>query len=188
MIEKKEKEQGPPPKMESPEKPKEKMVTRFLNFTVAYNNFIFGLADWIIELCGIYVFVILISQFKESNLTVGIALIAILTALGSSCFGYSRAIDPQETHREKIVFSGERLLHGAVLGVLGLILKLIQNNVEKVPWAHQIEFVETIIQWLARITSFTLFVSAVVMATRGIRLLNKTLHELANRHSEWMID
>lgn len=167
------------------EKPKIKLVTRFHNFSVAYIDFMFGVSDWIIALCGAYVGIALISQFNQSNLTLGIALIAILTALGSSCFGYARAIDSEEAHREKIVFSGERLLHGAVLGVLGAILKFTQNESDFL-WVDRFEIIRSIIHWLAGMASITLFMAAVLMAITGLRIVNKTLQGLANRRPEWL--
>ena len=66
---------------------------KIADFAVTYNNFMFGVADWIIVFCAVIVCAALIMQINEKTLTIGISLIAISTALASSCFGYARAID-----------------------------------------------------------------------------------------------
>src|SRR5882672_2712696 len=88
-------------------KPRSSWIARFANFASRYDNFMFGVADWMLSVCGVYVCGALISEINEKNLTLGIALIAIPTALASSCFGYARALDSSCEGRGRIVFAGK---------------------------------------------------------------------------------
>lgn len=158
--------------------------TSLAQLAARYNSLMIGISDWIFAIVGLYLVGAMIAQFNKNNMTLGIAIIAILCALSSSTFAFARAIEQSCSHRDKVLFAGERLLHGAVLALMGAMLKWIQFDADQYPLADKYGVIVILIRWLAGMSSITMFMFSFFYARIGLKTLSSILFGLAGRHPE----
>lgn len=122
---------------------------------------------------------------SPESYTVVNSFFAILLALAAVCFSFSRTA-AAETVADRVTFAGERLLHGAILVVTTTVLRYaafkLTGNAASVSEMH---IAIAIPVGLLLAFCGAIFISGLVFASTGIRVLSDVLIDRMFRHDDW---
>lgn len=132
---------------------------------------------------AVYVFQ-LIYRFKEDTTLITNTAFAIIATLAALAFSFARVIETDEL-KDRVMFAGERLLHGAILVIVASILKYFLFLLYSIPGFEEST-------WLTFPTSLTvgvltglIFANGILFAHTGLRVLNDLLLLRFTRHKDW---
>lgn len=80
----------------------------------------------------------MLANFGEDTTRVSNGAFLLTSTLAALCFGHSRAVDPKDPDRAKIVRAGERCFQGSAMLVLASLTKYALMSV------HQLEYLKTL--------------------------------------------
>ena len=147
-------------------------------------QFVYRAPVTIIGIVGfVYAFLLMV-RFKEDTTLITNTAFAIIATLAALSFSFARVIETDEL-KDRVMFAGERLLHGAILVIVASILKYFLFLLYGLPAFGAST-------WLTFATSLTVgvltglvFANGIMFAHTGLRVLNDLLLLRFTRHKDW---
>lgn len=147
-------------------------------------QFVYKAPVAIIGIIGVVYAFHIIFQYKEDTTLITNTAFAIIATLAALAFSFARVIETDKL-KDRVMFAGERLLHGAILVIVASILKYFLYLLYSIP-----AFEES--TWLTFVTSLTVgvltgvvFANGIMFAHTGLRVLNDLLLLRFTRHKDW---
>ena len=138
----------------------------------------------LLYLIGYYYAFFLIINYKEdtSNITnAGFVIIATISALS---FTFAQVVE-ENNLKDRLVFAGERLLHGAILVIVCSLLKYLILTLIKYPSIAKYEYIVLVVRFTFGLLTGSIFLFGVSFAHTGLRVLNDLLLLRITRHKDW---
>jgi hypothetical protein len=126
----------------------------------------------------------MILNYREDTTNVTNAGFAIMASLAAISFSFARVIESEES-KDRIMFAGERLLHGAVLILIASILKYFVFLILKSLPIDCSQNVQTALLFTFGLLAAVIFSNGVLFAHTGLRVLNDLLLLRFTRHKDW---
>ncbi len=126
----------------------------------------------------------MIFNFREDTTNVTNAGFAIMASLAAISFSFARVIESDEL-KDRIMFAGERLLHGAILILIASILKYFVFLILKFPPFASSGMVEPVLLFTIGLLTALIFLNGVLFAHTGLRVLNDLLLLRFTRYKDW---
>lgn len=132
---------------------------------------------------GIYGLILFIDVTNDSTTLINAAF-AVMLGISAICFSIAVAEEDKRIS-DRLLFAGERLLHGAILVIVTSLIKYLLFKVNYViDIASANEFVICIF-WSVNIIACVVFLNGLIFAYTGIRILNDLLILRMTRHKDW---
>ncbi|MDR6962119.1 hypothetical protein [Shewanella putrefaciens] len=132
---------------------------------------------------GMYGLILFIDVTNDSTTLINAAF-AVMLGLSAICFSIAVA-QKDKRISDRLLFAGERLLHGAILVIVTSLIKYLLFKVNYViDIASANEFVKCIF-WSVNIFACVVFLNGLFFAHTGIRILNDLLILRMTRHRDW---
>lgn len=128
--------------------------------------------------------IFMIFNYREDTTNITNAGFAIMATLAALSFSFARVIESDEL-KDRIMFAGERLLHGAILIFIASILKYFVFLILKFPPIANSHNVETSLLFTIGLLAALIFSNGVMFAHTGLRVLNDLLLLRFTRHKDW---
>lgn len=132
---------------------------------------------------GIYGIMLFIDVTNDSTSLIN-AVFAVMLGLSAICFSIAAAKENKRIS-DRILFAGERLLHGAILVI---VTSLIKYLLFKTNYAIDISSANEFIKFIFlsfNIIVCVVFLQGLFFAHTGIRILNELLILRMTRHRDW---
>lgn len=123
-------------------------------------------------------------NFREDTTAITNAGFALMASLAAISFSFARVVETDEL-KDRIMFAGERLLHGALLILIASILKYFVFLVLTFPPLAGSAKIETTLLFTVGILAALIFSNGVLFAHTGLRVLNDLLLLRFTRHKDW---
>src|SRR5438067_11110161 len=120
-------------------------------------SFLFKMPIAVIGLLGGVYAILLIVRFKEDTTSITNGTFAIMATLAALSFSFARVVET-EAVRDRLMFAGGRLLHGALLVLVASIIKYFILLLYKIP-----TFTEVLLLQIVTSCAFSFF-GAVLLA------------------------
>jgi hypothetical protein len=130
-----------------------------------------------------YTFFVFIN-YREDTTNVTNAGFAIMASLAAISFSFARVVESDEL-RDRIMFAGERLLHGAILILIASILKYFVFSILKFPLFVGSVKVESGLLFSVGVLTGLFFSNGILFAHTGLRVLNDILLLRFTRYKDW---
>jgi hypothetical protein len=147
-------------------------------------KFFYKMPVVLIGLVGYVYAISLIGRFKEDTTAITNAGFAILATLAALSFSFARVIETDQL-KDRVMFAGERFLHGAVLVLVASILKYFSFLLFKLPIVGSLEWLAYAISLTIGIFNTFIFGMGIMFAHTGLRVLNDLLLARFTRHKDW---
>jgi hypothetical protein len=128
----------------------------------------------LLVLLGFAYVVQLMSSYSDDTITVTNTAFVIMATLAGLSFSFARVIE-SDVLTSRVTFAGERLLHGGILVPVASLLKYAAFNLVSIPFVANIPHARTSVLLTAGIVGSTFFFAGVLIAHRGLRVLNDLL-------------
>ncbi len=123
-------------------------------------------------------------NFRDDTTNITNAGFAIMATLSALSFSWARVVESDEL-KDRLMFAGERLLHGTLLVLVASILKYCIFSLLKLPYITNSAILEGAIKFTVGSLSMLIFFNAVLFAHTGLRVLNDLLLLRFTRHRDW---
>jgi hypothetical protein len=135
---------------------------------------------------AVYVYHLAIN-YRADTTAISNAAFLIAATLSALCFAWSQSLRADDDDRDRVLFSGERLLHCAVFLVIASILKYAALTLSTYEMADVAQVVVRGVSDMFGILAAILFFLAVVGAYIGVLAIYGILWSRAPRylHSKW---
>jgi hypothetical protein len=160
------------------------MNPAYLRLSLLLSKFllIFGLAGTV-GVTAVYVYHIA-ANVRSDTTAVTNAAFLITGTLSAISFAWSQALLPDDGDRPRILFAGERLLHGSVLLIMASILKYAALELATYQMPDIAQSISQIMSDLFGILAAPLFLFAVGNAFVGVLIMYRILWPRASRFLE----
>jgi hypothetical protein len=132
---------------------------------------------------GVYALFILV-RFKEDTTPITNVAFAFTATLAALSFSFARVIET-DALRDRVMYAGERLLHGALLFLVASILRYFVFLFYKIPSFPGLTIIEFVLSLAFGLIGGSIFFLGVIFAHAGLRILNDLLLSRVNRHKDW---
>jgi hypothetical protein len=126
----------------------------------------------------------MIFNYREDTTNVTNAGFAIMASLAALSFSFARVVE-SDALKDRIMFAGERLLHGGELVLVASILKYFIIALLKLPLFADATKIEVALSFSIGMLAAVIFSNGVLFAHRGLRVLNDLLLLRVTRHKDW---
>ena len=130
--------------------------------------------------CGYAVHMAL--KFREDSTNVTNAGFAIMATLAALSFSFARVIE-SENLKDRVMFAGERLLHGSIFVLVASVMKYFLLLLLKIPGI--VGWAEVALSSTLGVGTGLIFSTGVLFAHTGLRVLNDLLVMRFTRHKDW---
>lgn len=121
---------------------------------------------------------------KHDSTTLFNAVFAVMLGLSAMCFSFAGAKEAKGIS-DRLVFAGERLLHGAILVIVTSLIKYLLFKASNVIDIDSANLFTKGIFWFVTIIACVVFSNGLLFAHTGIRILNDLLILRMTRHKDW---
>lgn len=147
-------------------------------------QFVYKVPVVLVGFLGYLYAIILIFRFKEDTTGITNAAFAVMATLSALSFSFARVIET-DARRDRVMFAGERLLHGAILVLVASLLKYLLFLLYS-------SATFTFAGWPEHVTTYTVgmltaivFGNGIMFAHTGLRVLNDLLLKRFTRREDW---
>ncbi len=126
----------------------------------------------------------LVFNYREDTTNITNAGFAIMATLAALSFSFARVVESDEL-KDRIMFAGERFLHGAILVLVASILKYFIFILLKLPSFSNSANLEVGLSFTVGMLAALIFCNGVLFAHTGLRVLNDLLLMRFTRHEDW---
>lgn len=147
-------------------------------------RFVYKFPVVLLALCGYMYSIWLIFNLREDTTALTNAGFAIMASLAALSFSFARVIEAEDL-RDRVMFAGERLLHGAILVLVASLLKYFVLLSLKLPTFATPSGYEVALVFTVGMLVAIVFTNAVMFAHTGLRVLNDLLLMRFTRHHDW---
>jgi len=147
-------------------------------------QFIYKAPVFLIGIVGYYFAILLILNYREDTTKITNAGFAIMATLSALSFSFARVVETSEL-KDRLMFAGERFLHGGLLTLVASLLKYFVSAFIKFPAISNLGYAEQTIQFSIGLLIAIIFVNGVLFAHTGLRVLNDLLLLRFTRHKDW---
>lgn len=130
-----------------------------------------------------YAMILIVNYEKDTTNITNVAFV-IMATLSALAFTFAQAMD-QADIKDRLVFSGERLLHGALLVLIGSILKYFIVAFVNYQLISKYEYLVIVTKFTIGMLVGIIFTNGVLFAHTGLRILNDLLLLRFTRHKYW---
>jgi len=147
-------------------------------------QFIYKAPVVILWLAGAQYIFHMVSNYREDTTNITNAGFAIMATLAALSFSFARVIESEEL-KDRVMFAGERFLHGAILTVVATILKYFIFAMLKNPFFSNSVKLEVVLSFTIGMLVSLMFFYGFMYAHTGLRVLNDLLLLRFTRHKDW---
>ncbi len=123
-------------------------------------------------------------NYREDTTYVTTACFAVILSLAAISFSFARVIESDKL-KDRIMFAGERLLHGAISILTASILKYFLFLILKFPPFASSGKVGLVLTFTIGLFAGLIFTNGILYAHTGLRVLNDLLLLRFTRHEDW---
>lgn len=127
---------------------------------------------------------VIVFNFREDTTNITNAGFAIMASLAAISFSFARVVET-DLLRDRIMFAGERLLHGAILMLTASVLKYFVFLILNLPIFAVSTLVESVLMFTVGLLSALIFINGILFAHAGLRVLNDLLLLRFTRQEDW---
>jgi hypothetical protein len=110
--------------------------------------------------------------------------IALILELAALSFSFARVVE-SENLRNRVMFAGERLLHGGILVLVASLMKYVMLGLVLLPLVADTPLVHGAIHLTIGMLACLIFSNGVLFAHTGLRVLNDILLLRMTREKDW---
>ena len=147
-------------------------------------SFAFKAPVAVVGLLGVVYGIFLVDRFNENTTAITNAAFAIMATFAALSFSFARVIE-SETLRDRVMYAGERLLHGALLVLVTSVLKYFIFLLYKIPTFAGLPILKFVVSFTFSLIGASIFLMGVIFAHTGLRILNDLLLSRIARHKDW---
>jgi hypothetical protein len=147
-------------------------------------QFVYKAPVFLIGLMGFLYAIYMMVNFRENTIAITNTGFVVLATLAALSFSFARVVESDEL-KDRILFAGERFLHGAILILIASILKYFIFLVLKNPIFSSSVKLELGLSFTIGVLAGIIFSNGVLFAHTGLRVLNDLLLMRFTRHSDW---
>jgi len=138
----------------------------------------------IIGIIGFVFAMQIIFRFREDTTLITNTAFLIIATLAALSFSFARVIESEQL-RDRVMFAGERLLHGAVMVVVASVLKYFLFLLYTIPAFEALAWLEVVTSLTVGVLTGLVFANGIMFAHTGLRVLNDLLLMRFTRHKDW---
>lgn len=127
---------------------------------------------------------VMVLNYREDTTNITNAGFAIMASLAAISFSFARVVETDEL-RDRIMFAGERLLHGAILMLTASTLKYLVFLILNHPLFPTSTMVEVAMMLTVGLLTSLIFINGILFAHTGLRVLNDLLLLRFTRQKDW---
>lgn len=147
-------------------------------------RFVYKAPVFLVGMLGALYAVHMLSNYREDTTNITNAGFVIMATLAALSFSFARVVESDEL-KDRIMFAGERLLHGAISVLVASILKYFILILPKIhPFFNSVKL-EVGLSLTIGILAAVIFFNGVLFAHTGLRVLNDLLLMRFTRHKDW---
>jgi hypothetical protein len=147
-------------------------------------QFVYKAPVALVGILGAMYAVSMVFNYRENTTNITNAGFAIMATLAALSFSFARVVESDEL-KDRIMFAGERLLHGAILVLVVSILKYFMFMLLKLPSLSSSATLELVLSFTVGLLAAVIFSNGVLFAHTGLRVLNDLLLLRFTRHKDW---
>lgn len=126
----------------------------------------------------------IVFNYREDTTNITNAAFAIMATLSALSFSFARVVETEEL-KDRLMFAGERLLHGAILVLVASLLKYFVLAFLKLSFISKLPSAETTVSLTIGMLIALIFCNGILFAHTGLRILNDLLLLRFTRHEDW---
>ena len=147
-------------------------------------RFVYKAPVFLIGFAGFIYATSMVVNYREDTTNISIASFVIMMSLAAISFSFARVVETEEL-KDRIMFAGERILHGAILVLVASVLKFFIFVLIKNPIIATSVTLETALKFTVGLLVAIIFSNGVLFAHTGLRVLNDLLLLRLTRHKDW---
>ena len=147
-------------------------------------SFAFKAPVAVVGILGCVYGVLLVIRFNEDTTAITNAAFVVMATFATLSFSFARVIE-SETLKDRVMYAGERLLHGALLVLVTSVLKYFIFLLYKIPTFAGLPILKLVVSFTFSLTGASIFLIGVIFAHTGLRILNDVLLLRFARYKDW---
>jgi hypothetical protein len=147
-------------------------------------NFVFKAPVILAIFCAGPLGVLLFIDIENDSNSLFNAVFSVMLGLSAMCFSFSGA-QKDIYIADRLLFAGERLLHGAILVIVTSLVKYLAFKANNFIDIASANILVKGVFWSMIVIGGTVFANGLLFAHTGIRILNDLLILRMVRHEDW---